>query len=193
MSTASSTHASQRIRVSFRASYLGMGGILVLLGLAAGAHFYRATFPPSYVMEATLGGAGISLLVLALCEERYSRGVPLLLIALLYLSGSVGLLLIPEVVFGTVQVAAALLMIAAGILRILLPLPRAPRGSAGLGASGVIAILAGIAVLLGWPGKAIWALGVILALDLLIMGLGLVAFAIGATVSTTDSALDATA
>lgn len=158
MTTVNSAHVHAHKSASFRARYLGIGSMFVLLGLAAGAHSYRATFPLSYVMEAALFGAGVFLLVLALCEESYSRGVPLLLTAFLYLGGSVGLLLAPEVAFGTVRVAAALLLIGGGTLRILLPLPRAPRGSAGLGASGVIAILAGIGVLLGWPGKAIWAM-----------------------------------
>jgi uncharacterized membrane protein HdeD (DUF308 family) len=161
------------------APFVWVGGVFVMLGLTASIHLYRATFPVLWIMEVALCAAGFLLLVLALCEESYKRGFPLLLIGVLYLGWSAALMLKPAAAIETLALAAAILMILTGILRILVPLPQAPPGGATLGASGFIAILVGIAILLGWPGKAAWAISLVLALDLLVLGAGLVAFGIG--------------
>jgi len=68
-------------------------------------------------------------------------------------------------------------LIASGILRIVASFRLRPETGWGwLLASGVITLLAGIVVVIGWPVNTLWLLGLVLAIDLIFQGVAAIAF-----------------
>jgi uncharacterized membrane protein HdeD (DUF308 family) len=65
----------------------------------------------------------------------------------------------------------AAVLVVSGILRLVLAYRRWPVGGSMLILSGVIAVLAGLVIITGWPASGLVVLGICLGLDLLTFGL----------------------
>ena len=71
----------------------------------------------------------------------------------------------------------AVALIAGGIFRIWVGMNARPQANWGwMVAGGVITLLAGIVIAIGWPVNSLWILGMFLAIDLIFQGWSFVAF-----------------
>lgn len=98
-----------------------------------------------------------------------------LLLAILTLASGIILLVFPLAGLITLTMFLAAYFIAAGILKVIHALQR--RGIPGWGwalVSGLISIALGVLIWSGFPGTALWVLGVIIGIDLIFYGWALI-------------------
>jgi uncharacterized membrane protein HdeD (DUF308 family) len=135
---------------------------------------------------AMLFGAAAQLLA-AIQEHATSDRIIHGLFALLYAAAGFYLLLFP--VSGTITLTVVLVafFFAAGVIRLFLAAQAwNEEGALWLAASGAIAIVLGILILVDFPSSAAWALGLIVGIELLLAGWQLIALALAARSAVSD-------
>lgn len=157
---------------------IGVGAVLASLGVAAIAFPWFATLAANILFGVLLVAAAASQLVLGI--RMRPHGDWALHIGTGVLSAIAGVLLIampvPGVVTLTLLLCAALAL--GGVLRIAAGVQR--RDVAGWPwrvASGVLSLILATLILVGFPQSAFWILGLVLGVDLLFQGVGLIAWA----------------
>jgi len=103
------------------------------------------------------------------------------LIALLYVLAGISVLVDPMGASVFLTLALASLILAIGVLRLYMAWQM--RGQRDLGwplASGVVALVLGMIILLQWPASGLWVIGLVISLELLAHGASLLALALAA-------------
>jgi uncharacterized membrane protein HdeD (DUF308 family) len=148
-----------------------------VLGLLAFANLVMATVVSVlYVGVLMLIGA-VAQIIHAFRVKRWGGFFFWLLSGLLY--GAAGILAFynPVLAAAALTLLLAAALIASGILRIVSSFRLRPETGWGwLLASGVITLIAGIVVAIGWPVNTLWLLGLVLAIDLTFQGVAAIAF-----------------
>jgi uncharacterized membrane protein HdeD (DUF308 family) len=187
----------QRISTAIRRSvrhhwrlFLGEGIALVLLGLLA------ILVPSLASIAATLLFGWILLLsgvigLVATWRARHAPGVWWSLASAL-LGSAAGALLLVRPLIGVLSLTAVLIvfLVVEGIVSIFYALEHRRALSVRWGwmcASGCVDLLLGGALLFGLPGTAVWALGVLLGINLVFGGWALIAMALAARHHTDDT------
>lgn len=156
---------------------LALGIILGLIGLLALGSLVVATLATVTFLGAVLLVGGIVDVVTAFTSRRW-RGFGMSLLSGI-VAAVVGILLIarPAAGAGVLTLLLALLFLASGISRIIFSsTERFPSWGWSL-ASGIVAVILGLFVLFGFPSTAIWFLGLVVAVELLMRGLLWIAMA----------------
>jgi uncharacterized membrane protein HdeD (DUF308 family) len=156
---------------------VALGIALLVLGLLAFANLVMATVVSVlYVGVLMLIGA-VAQIIHAFRVKRWGGFFFWLLSGLLY--GAAGILAFynPVLAAAALTLLLAAALIASGILRIVSSFRLRPETGWGwLLASGVITLIAGIVVAIGWPVHTLWLLGLVLAIDLTFQGVAAIAF-----------------
>ena len=156
---------------SYRAWFLGAGAAMVGLGVLAIALPFIFTVAFDLAIGVLLVGSGAVHAVHAVQVRRWAGAIPRLFVALLYLAAGVLILVRPLTGALALTLVLSAFLVAAGVSRLILASHL--HGHAGWGwtlASGILSILLGVFIFLGWPSTAVWVLGLFIGVDLLFAG-----------------------
>ena len=153
------------------------GVISILAGILAFANPFGASLTVTLLAGWGFLIAGIIQLAGAFVVQGWQGKTWAILWGALATYLGVSLLFNPLEGILTLTLAAGLLFIASGATRLIMSF--STRGSSAfvpLLLSSIVSIILGIVVLAGYPGSAGWLLGTLLSVELIISGIGLIAF-----------------
>lgn len=157
-------------------------GLLLVVGIVQAFLGTAAIAAPQVATPLGVELLGVMLLLAAGLQIwqgtqlRSWKGTPLFLLAAA-LDVALGVLLLLDPGQGAVALTLvlALLLILQGVARVLLGVRgRLPKGTAGFVLSGVMSIVLGGLLWWKWPGDSVWAVGLLLGVNLLMGGLALI-------------------
>ena len=161
--------------------FLALGIFWIVMGALAIVLPFAATFAVALLIGALLGAGGIVQVVHAFRCKGW-RGTALNgLIGLLSVVAGVLLLFFPLGGVLTLTLVLSVFFIAAGVFRTLAALQN--RDLAGWGwmlFSGLLGIGVGLIIWLAWPESAVWALGLLVGIELTFSGWSMVMIALAA-------------
>ncbi len=167
--------ATESMYRGFRAWSIGLGALMILLGLLAIILSTATTFATMVFLGAILAARGVFELIYALTGYHHPGfwrtlfgGVLSVVVGLLVLSR-------PEITAAALTLLIAVFLVTGGLFRaISAPIERNEYWVLEL-AVGVISLLLGLWVWSGWPTAALWFIGLLVGIDILVRGIALVA------------------
>jgi uncharacterized membrane protein HdeD (DUF308 family) len=152
---------------------VGLGVVYVIAGLIALSSIVFATKVTVFVVGIMMLIAGIAEMINAFQFKSWGKFVLWLLLGLLYVAAGL-------VTFENPLLAAAVLTLLLGVALVVSGVMRTILGFSMRGGmlwtsvvfSGVVTLLLGIVILAHWPVSSLFVLGVLLGVDLLIIGIG---------------------
>lgn len=159
--------------------FVALGVLMVILSAVAFANLLVATLATvAYIGVMMMLGA-IAHIFEAFQVRRWGPFFMWLLAGLLYGAAAVLIFYNPGFAASALTIAVAVALVFSGVMRIGAGVRARP--DAGWGwiiASGVITLLVGIIVAVGWPANTLWLLGLFLAIDLTFQGAAAIAFGV---------------
>lgn len=151
--------------------FLALGILYVLLGTFGLIAVGPLSLASALVIAALFLIGGVVQLVQAFrCSGWRSTAVHVLG-AVLYIVAGALLLAQPLIGLVTITLAIGAIIFAAGVTRLVIAFQHRPdEGWTWLAVSGVVGILLGLVILAGLPGNALWVLGLLVAVELLMEG-----------------------
>lgn len=172
--------ASESLRQHWR-WMLSLGILMVVLGMIG--LFMAATFTIASVLVfgALLVVGGIAQLVEAFRATAWRSTALHMFIALVYIAAGAIALYDPVAASLSLTLFIAAMLIVAGVLRAVMALQMRPvRGWVWVLGGGILSVLLAVAILVQWPLSGLLAIGLFVALELLIDGWSCVLFAVAA-------------
>ena len=155
------------------------GVLLIVLGMLAVGSPFVAAVAVSVVIAWLIILAGVVHLILAFHVHRTGSMIWKLLVGLAYLLFGVYLLMHPVLGVASLTLVLASLFLIEGILDIVLFFQmRSMRGSGWMLGDGIITLLLGLLIYLQWPSSAIWAIGTLVGLSMILSGVTRVMFSL---------------
>lgn len=151
--------------------FVALGLVMLMLGIMASAYVLSATLVSVLFVGILMLIGGVSQLIHAWRIKNWSGFLFWSIAGVLY--AGAGLLAVINPMAGATMLTLLLgaTLIGAGGLRLWIWYNnRSQRDWQWLAFSGLITLLAGMAIAIGWPGNSAWLLGLLLALDLLFQG-----------------------
>lgn len=147
------------------------GVLLIVFGIfAVGAPFVAAV-AVSIAVAWLIILAGVVHLMLAFHAHRAGRLVWKLLVGLAYVFFGVYLILHPVLGIASLTLVLVLLFLIEGILNVILFFNmRSMRGAIWVLIDGMITLLLGLMIYLQWPSSAVWAIGLLVGVSMIISG-----------------------
>lgn len=147
------------------------GVLLIVFGMfAVGAPFVAAV-AVSIAVAWLIILAGVVHLMLAFHAHRAGRLVWKLLVGLAYVFVGVYLILHPVLGIASLTLVLALLFLIEGTLNVILFFNmRSMRGAIWVLIDGIITLLLGLMIYLQWPSSAVWAIGLLVGVSMIISG-----------------------
>ncbi len=157
--------------------FVALGIAFLVLGAIAFFNVVTATVVSVFYV-------GMLMLIGAVMEIIHAFGVKSwgsffwwLLSGIVYAIAGVIALVNPLLAAGVLTLLLAVALIAGGIFRIWVGMRARPTANWGwMVAGGVITLLAGLVIAIGWPVNSLWILGMFLAIDLIFQGWTFIAF-----------------
>lgn len=154
------------------------GGASVLLGALAIVFPFAATLAAELVIGAVLGVSGIMELIRAFAIRRNGSVIWDALFGLAALGAGLILLLWPLQGIVTLTIVVGVFFLFAGMFKLVACFSLRPlAGWAWIGVSGALSVLLGVILLFGLPGTATWAIGLLVGIDLIFLGITEIAMA----------------
>lgn len=153
---------------------LGLG--MALLGLLAATNLAVATVATMFYISVMMLFAGSLQIVQAFMIRQWRWFVFWLIGGLIYLAAGAAILVDPLLAATLMTIALAVLIGCSGLLLLWIALNERANGRVWLGVSGIARIGAAAVIAAGWPTNAIWVLGLVLSVDLLVQGTALTLF-----------------
>ena len=154
--------------------FVATGVGLVFFGLVAAANLLLASLAAMFVVGGMACAAGALMAIHAWGTRTFSRALFWALCGLAYIAVGVWIILQPLVAASALTLMLGVLLGFAGAVRVIAAVTERRHAWGWMVLSGVISLLAAAIILGGWPGTAVWVLGMVLAVDLLVQGFGLV-------------------
>jgi uncharacterized membrane protein HdeD (DUF308 family) len=151
--------------------FLALGILLVIVGLAAIAFPLISTIAAKIAIGWIFLIAGIGEVIHAFYVKRWAGFFWSLLIGVLYLLVGAWLAFFPLTGIITLTIVIAALFVIQGVMELAMAFRMRPHEGWGwLIFSGVVAIAAGLLIALNLPSSAVWALGLLTGIKLLVSG-----------------------
>ncbi len=147
------------------------GGLSWRLPRFVFGHLIAASIVSAIFFGAALTVGGAFQIVHAFWERGWGGFALSLIVGILYLVGGLWLMANPLATSAALTLFIAAVLLVSGILRFVLAYRVWPVSGGMLILSGVIAVLAGLVIMAGWPASGLVVLGICLGLDLLMFGL----------------------
>ena len=158
--------------------FLVLGIVYIAAGVIAGGNLLLATSASVYYVGAMMVIAGVIHIVQAFQVKGWGAFIWWLLGGVLYTAGGIAVFFNPLLASTALTLVFATLVIISGVSRIWLGFQVRPGDGWGwIIASGIVSILAGFILMLGWPINSLWLLGMMLSIDLIFQGVSLAFFA----------------
>lgn len=156
--------------------FIGLGILAILLGTVALGMVVHATITTVYIIAIFMIISGGSELIVGLNSRDWAHFFLWMIAGLLYIvAGAFAIAKpIPAAVFLTLALGAA--MFAAGATRIWIGTHMHSHARTMVIVGGVVTLLVGLLIILGWPTNSIVILGTLLGVDLLFTGFVWVGF-----------------
>jgi uncharacterized membrane protein HdeD (DUF308 family) len=157
--------------------FVALGAAFLVLGAIAFFNMFVATVASVYFV-------GWLMLIGAAVEIAHAFGVKTwssffwwLLSGLAYAVAGIVALINPLLASAVLTLILAIALVAGGVLRIWVGMKARPDANWGwVVAGGVITLLLGLIIAIGWPVNSLWTLGMFLAIDLIFQGWSFIAF-----------------
>jgi len=160
--------------------FVALGVLLLLLSVIAFGNLFAATVVSVYYVGMLMLFGGIIYLVHAFQVRGWDHSFPWILSGVLYTLAGIFALMNPILASAAFTLMLAVALVVAGVLRIWVGRRMKPaKGWGFILLSGIVTMLAGFVIALGWPVNSLWILGLFLAIDLLFQGWTLIAFGLG--------------
>lgn len=151
--------------------FVALGVVLLVLGLIALGNLFAATIVSIYYLGALMLLGGIAEVVHAFGVKTWGRFAFWLLSGLIYCLAGIVAFVNPLLASAVLTIVLAVSLIVAGILRLVAGFSAPAGGVSGwVVLSGIVTLVAGLIVALGWPVNSLFILGLLLAIDLLFQG-----------------------
>lgn len=155
--------------------FLALGILLLVLGVAAAVYVLIATLASVFVVGVMMLIGGVAMLVHAWNLKGMGGFVLWTLSGLLYLVTAFLAFYNPAAGAAVFTLLLGATLIGSGTFRLWVWFQnRGQLGGGWLAVSGVISILAGLLIAVGWPQNSIWILGMLLSIDLIFQGVMLI-------------------
>lgn len=167
-------HATARAKWGW---FVGLGVLLLLLSGIAFGNLFVATVVSVYYIGMLMLFGGAVYLVHAFQLRGWDHVFPWVVSGILYTLAGIFAFMNPVLASAAFTLMLAIALVIAGVLRIWIGRRMKPaKGWAFILLSGIVTMLAGFIIALGWPINSLWILGLFLAIDLLFQGWTLIAF-----------------
>ncbi|AZO06728.1 HdeD family acid-resistance protein [Mesorhizobium sp. M2A.F.Ca.ET.037.01.1.1] len=156
--------------------FVALGVLLLIFGGIAFGNLFIATVASVYVVGWLMLMAGIIEIIHAFGVKTWGRFFYWLLSGLLYAVAGFFAFDNPLLASAVLTLLLAIALIASGLLRSWVAFSHRPeQGWGWLLAAGIITILLGLMIAMGWPVNSLWVLGIFLAIDLVFQGWSFIA------------------
>jgi uncharacterized membrane protein HdeD (DUF308 family) len=160
--------------------YLILGVVLLLGGMAAIAFPFLSTIAAKLALGWIFLFAGVMTVVHGFSAGNWRGFLWNLLIGILYVVAGGYLVFFPLAGIVTLTMLVAILLIADGVLEIIMAYRLRPHSGWGwVLASGVAALIAGVLIASQLPSSAVWVIGVLVGIKMIIAGWSYIALALG--------------
>lgn len=151
--------------------FLALGIVLIVAGLAAIAFPLFSTIAAKIMLGWLFLIGGVMLILHAFNAQAWQGFLWSLLIGILYAVAGGYLAFFPLTGLLTLAILLAMLFIAEGVFEVIMALRVRPHEGWGfLLLSGIAALLVGVLIGIDLPGSAVWALGLLVGINLLFSG-----------------------
>ena len=151
--------------------FLALGIVLIIVGLAAIAFPFMSTVAAKIVLGWLFLIGGIVLVIHAFSAPAWSGFIWNLLIGILYCVAGGYLAFFPLTGLLTLAIVLAMLFIIEGVFETIMAFRVRPHEGWGwMLLSGIAALAVGILIALDLPGSAVWALGLLVGINLIFSG-----------------------
>ena len=158
---------------------VGVGIVVSILGILAIVFPLVTGLALSVVFGAFLIVGAIAHGVHVFSARGWAGALAEVLLALLYLVGGVALLVSPVFGLVTLTLVLAVVFVVNGALEAYMGIRLRPRSNWWWPVvSGVLALVIGVLLWVGWPSTAAWAVGLLFGINLLSSGVSMVAVAL---------------
>lgn len=159
---------------------MAIGIILLVIGSIAAVSLPFATVAVTIYIGLMMIIGGLIQIIHAFTFKKSGRFVIWLIAGAIYTVAGIVCWIEPVVAAVIFTFLLGILLLAAGILRIIVGVQHRDLSNWGwIVAAGVISALLGILITTGWPENSLWILGLFLAIDLMFQGWSLIAFSLG--------------
>jgi uncharacterized membrane protein HdeD (DUF308 family) len=157
--------------------FVALGVLLLVCSLIAFGNIFAATVVSIYFVGLMMLIGGVAYLVHAFQVRTWQHVLFWALSGVLYLIAGILAFTNPLFASAILTLMLAFSLTIAGVLRIFVGSKlKSGRGWGWIVFSGIVTILAGVVIAIGWPVNSLWILGLFLAIDLLFQGWTLIAF-----------------
>lgn len=151
--------------------FLALGIVLIVVGLAAIVWPFPATIATKVVLGWLFLVGGVFMVIHAFSAQGWGGFLWSLLIGALYLIAGAYLSFFPLTGLLTLAILLAVLFVAEGAFEVIMAFRIRPHEGWGwMLLSGIAAIVVGAIIAMDLPGSAIWALGLLVGINLLFSG-----------------------
>jgi uncharacterized membrane protein HdeD (DUF308 family) len=160
--------------------FVALGVLVLVLGIIAAGNLLVATVASVFFVGSLMIVAGVIEIVHAFGVKTWGTFFWWLLSGILYVIAGILAFTNPLLTTAVLTLLLAVSLIASGLLRIWIGFTS--KGLEGWGwvvAAGVITVLAGLVIAIGWPVNSLVILGIFLAVDLIFQGITYIAFGFG--------------
>ena len=160
---------------------LASGIAMIVLGIAAISTPFIAATAFAMVLGALLLICGITQAVYAVSSRTWGGFFPKLLVAALYVFAGMTLMMLPAASVVTLTLVLGVFLILKGIVRTILSFQLRPLPRWGwVLFNGLAGLALGALIVAQWPSDAVWAIGLLLGIDLTFGGWSLMTLALAA-------------
>lgn len=157
--------------------FVALGVLLLIFGGIAFGNLFIATVASVYLVGWMMLFAGVVEIIHAFGVKTWGRFFYWLLSGLLYAIAGFFAFYNPLLASAVLTFLLAVALVASGILRLWVGYQqRAEKGSGWIIVAGIVTVLAGVVIAIGWPVNSLWILGMFLAIDLIFQGWTFIAF-----------------
>ncbi|MGK6315386.1 HdeD family acid-resistance protein [Neorhizobium sp. DT-125] len=161
--------------------FLALGILLLVFGIIAFANLFVATVASVFYIGMMMLIGGVAYLVHAFQVKGWEQILFWALSGVLYTIAGLLAFWNPALTAVVLTFLMAVALVVAGIFRLWIGFKMRPMKGAGwVIVGGVVTILAGLIIAIGWPVNSLWILGLFLAIDLIMQGWALIAVALAA-------------
>ncbi|MCG8270465.1 HdeD family acid-resistance protein [Aquamicrobium sp. NLF2-7] len=157
--------------------FVALGVLLLILGGVAFGNLFIATVATVYVVGWLMLLSGVVEIIHAFGVQTWGRFFLWLASGLLYALAGIFAFYNPVLASTVLTFLLAVSLVASGALRAWVGFDNwEQKGSGWIVTAGVITVLAGIVIAIGWPVNSLWVIGLFLAVDLIFQGWSFIAF-----------------
>jgi uncharacterized membrane protein HdeD (DUF308 family) len=157
--------------------FVALGVLFLFFGIYAFYNLFAATVASVFVVGTVMLIAGVAEIVHAFYMRTWKHFLWLLLGGVLYAIAGFFAFYNPLFTSAILTFMLAIALVASGAMHMAFALgQKATKNWGWMLAAGILTVLAGLVIALGWPVNSLWILGLFLAIDLTFRGWALIAF-----------------